>query len=45
MKNLFAKLSGMFLGAVFVLGQFTANSACMAEYYQPEVPAGLKKQN
>lgn len=45
MKNLFVKLSGVFLGAVFILGQFTANTACCFEYYQPEVPAALKKGN
>lgn len=43
MKKLLAKASTMFLGAVLFIGQLTANSACFFDYYQPEVPAQLKK--
>lgn len=43
MKKLLAKASTMFLGAVLFVGQLSANVACFGEYYQPEVPAKLKK--
>lgn len=43
MKKLLAKASTIFLGAVLFVGQLSANAACLGEYYQPEVPAQLKK--
>lgn len=43
MKNIWAKLGSQFLAAVFVFGQFTANSASVLEFYQPKVPSSLKR--
>lgn len=43
MHKLFIKLSGCFLGAVLLVGQLTATAPCALEFYQPKVPAELKR--
>lgn len=43
MKKIAAKLGGQFLAAVFIVGQLTANSASVLEFYQPKVPGSLKR--
>lgn len=45
MKKLISKLTGVFLAAVLMIGQFSANLPCMCEYYQPKVPAQLKAKH
>ena len=43
MKNVFVKLSSVFLSGVLFVGQLTANAACILEFYQPKVPTALKR--
>lgn len=43
MKHFITKLSTAFLACVLFVGQLSANLACFGDYYQPEVPAELKK--
>ena len=43
MHKLSIKLSGCFLSAVLLVGQLTANAPCALEFYQPEIPAELKR--
>ena len=43
MKNVFVKLSSVFLGGVLFVGQLAANAACILEFYQPKVPTALKR--
>ena len=43
MKKVIIKLSGIFLSGVLLIGQLTANTVCLAEFYQPQVPAELKR--
>lgn len=45
MKELIFKLTGAFLTIVLMVGQISANLPCMCEYYQPKVPAQLKRKH
>ncbi len=45
MKKLISKLTGVFLVAVLIVGQISANLPCAFEYYQPKVPAQLKAKH
>lgn len=43
MRNIYVKFTGIFLSAALFIGQLTANSPCVFEFYQPEVPTELKR--
>lgn len=43
MKKFLTKTTSAFLAFTFFVGQLSANMACWGDYYQPEVPAELKK--
>ena len=43
MKRFATKITTAFLAFTFFVGQASANFACVGDYYQPEVPAELRK--
>ena len=43
MKRFTTKITTAFLAFTFFLGQLSTNLACFGDYYQPEVPAELRK--
>ncbi len=43
MKKFVAKVTTSFLALTLFIGQLSTHLACYGDYYQPEVPQGLKR--